>query len=190
MKLFPVSAAPHLALVFSLCFPIPTFSARTASALARPVIVVVPAAWHMPIHYRAYTNQLQNAGYDTVTQRLPSTGSADPNAQSVAGDADFIRNTMLMPSIDAGQDVVLVMHSYSGGPGSVAAKGLSVAERRAAGKPGGIIGLIYVCAFVAKQGQSLLDGSGGKFAPWVIEYVSHSLLSLHLSTLAQSLTQS
>ncbi len=173
MILFSASAAPYLAFVFSICFPTPTFSARTgASLVAKPVIAIVPAAWHAPIHYAGYADQLQHAGYDTVTQRLPSTGSSDPNVQSVAADADFIRMNMLMPSIDAGREVVLVMHSYSGGPGSMAAKGLSVPERRAAGRPGGILGLIYICAFVAKKGQSLLDGSGGKFAPWVIEHVS------------------
>lgn len=84
-----------------------------------------------------------------------------------------------MPSINAGLKVVLVVHSYSGGPGAVAAKGLSLPERRAAGKPGGIIGLIFINAFIAREGQSLLSGGGGKYAPWVIEYVSNSLLTLH-----------
>lgn len=84
-----------------------------------------------------------------------------------------------MPSINAGREVILIMHSYSGGPGAVAAKGLSLAERRAAGKPGGIIGLIFISAFIAEEGQTLLSSGGGKFAPWVIEYVSNSLHTLH-----------
>lgn len=75
-----------------------------------------------------------------------------------------------MPAINAGREVVLIMHSYSGGPGAEAAKGLSLAERRAAGRPGGIIGLIFIAAFVAEEGQTLLSSGGGKFAPWVIEY--------------------
>lgn len=83
-----------------------------------------------------------------------------------------------MPAINAGREVVLIMHSYSGGPGAEAAKGLSLAERRAAGQPSGIIGLIFIAAFVAEEGQTLLSSGGGKFAPWVIEYVSISLHAL------------
>ena len=59
----------------------------------------------------------------------------------------------------------------------MAAKGLSKADRQAAGLLGGIIGLIFISAFVAEEGKTLLDGSDGKFAPWVIEYVSNSLQS-------------
>lgn len=140
-----------------------------------PVIALVPAAWHTPIHYELYFSSLHVAGYDTVTAQLPSCGSSNPKAQSVAADAAFIIEQLLMPSIDKGREVLVVMHSYGGGPGAMAAKGLSVAERRAAGKPGGIIGLIFVAAFVANDGQSLLSGSGGQYAPWVIQYVSCSL---------------
>ena len=46
----------------------------------------------------------------------------------------------------------LVMHSYGGCPGSAAAGGLSKAARTAAGKQGGIIGLIFMCGFIAHEG--------------------------------------
>lgn len=138
----------------------------------KPTIALAPAAWHAPIHYFKYTEELRRAGHDIVTHRLPSCNSTHPETQSVAVDAAFIRQTLLMPAINAGKEVVLITHSYSGGPGGVAAKGLTVTERRAAGKAGGIIGLIYISAFIAKEGQTLLDGSGGQFSPWVIEYVS------------------
>ena len=187
MKLSSASAASDFLLPFLICFLLPTFSSTAVSA-RKPIIALIPAAWHSPVHYNQYTDQLRLAGYDTVSYRLPSCGSANPKAQSVAADAFFINRNLLMPSINAGKEVVLVMHSYGGGPGAVAAKGLSLAERRAAGKSGGIVGLIFICAFVAKEGQSLLSGSGGKFAPWVIEYVSASLRALHNYALAQSLT--
>lgn len=140
----------------------------------KPVIVVVPAAWHSPIHYSIYTAQLSDVGYTIVSERLPSCDSPNPRAQSVAVDAAFVRERLLMPSINAGKEVVVIMHSYSGGPGAVAAKDLSVSERRAAGRPGGIIGLIFISAFLALEGQTLVTGSGGVLAPWVIEHVSKS----------------
>ncbi|KAL8864803.1 MAG: hypothetical protein Q9174_007213 [Haloplaca sp. 1 TL-2023] len=61
------------------------------------------------------------------------------------------------------------MHSYSGGPGAMAAKGLSLAERRAKGQPGGIIGLIFVSAWIAQEGEKFTSGSGGRLPQWVVE---------------------
>ena len=51
------------------------------------------------------------------------------------------------------RDVIIVMHSYSGVPGSVAVKGLSKGERKADGKDTGVIGLIYIAALLAKGGD-------------------------------------
>ena len=77
-----------------------------------------------------------------------------------------------MPYINSGREVVVIMHSYSGGPGAMAAKGLSVAERQATGKLGGVIGLIFVSAWIAQEGETFTTGSGGRLSPWVIENVS------------------
>ena len=173
MKLFPASVAScrrsaHLIFLLAL-------TSSLIAADQKPVIALVPAAWHSPVHYQEFTHRLNTAGYDTVSQRLPSCGSLDPNEQSVATDAAFISRNLLLPPINTGKDLVLIMHSYGGGPGGVAANGLSKADRQAAGLPGGIIGLIFISAFVAEEGKTLLSGSGGKFASWVIEYVSRSL---------------
>ncbi len=146
----------------------------------KPILVIIPAAWHSPWHYGTYIDQLRSAGYTSVSERLPSCNSPNPRDQSVATDADFIRARLLMPAIEAGREVVVIMHSYSGGPGSVAAKGLSVADRRAAGRSGGVLGLIFISAFVAHEGQTLVSGSGGQLAPWVIEHVS--ILTHHQSS--------
>ncbi|KAL9042702.1 MAG: hypothetical protein Q9180_000404 [Flavoplaca navasiana] len=136
----------------------------------KPILAIIPAAWHSPIHYSSYIDQLRSRGYTSVSERLPSCDSPNPKAQSVSTDAAFIRQRLLRPAIEAGKEIVVIMHSYSGGPGSVAAKGLSVDDRRAEGKEGGVIGLIYISAFVAQQGQTLVSGSGGRLAPWVVEH--------------------
>ncbi|KAL8964171.1 MAG: hypothetical protein Q9183_004640 [Haloplaca sp. 2 TL-2023] len=76
-----------------------------------------------------------------------------------------------MPQLDAGKDVILAVHSYGGLPGAVAAKGLSKEERMADGKEGGIVGLLFICALVARTGDSLLSILPGRvFDPWVIQY--------------------
>lgn len=137
-----------------------------------PTIVLVPGAWHSPVHYNLLFSQLKLSGYPIISGRLPSCSSPKPQIETVAGDADYIREALLLPQINAGKDVVLVMHSYGGCPGSAAAAGLNKAARRVAGKQGGILGLIFMCGFIAHEGESLLSTlPGDKFNPWVIEYV-------------------
>ena len=186
MRFFPLNQALCGLSIVTSCLSNPIASSANVPN-AKPVIVIVPAAWHSPIHYSEYARQLRFAGYQTVSQRLPSCDSSHPESQSLGVDAAFIRQYLLAPSINAGKEVILVMHSYSGGPGAVAAKGLSVAERRTAGQAGGIVGLIFIAAFIAKEGQTMLSGSAGKFAPWVIEYVSASKIALSLTLLSSIL---
>ncbi|KAL0019851.1 hypothetical protein WJX79_008587 [Trebouxia sp. C0005] len=58
------------------------------------------------------------------------------------------------------------MHSYGGCPGAAAAQGLSAKDRAADGKTGGIIGLIFIAAFLLHQGDCVFNGVGGKWEPW------------------------
>ena len=143
--------------------------------MSLPTIVLVPGAWHLPIHYSLLILKLKSYGFPVESEKLPSVNSPKPKEQSVAKDADFIKNSVLKPLLDAGKDVVMLLHSYGGCPGSVAAKGQSKTERAAAGKKGGVVGLIFMCAFVAPEGASL-KGSlpGGVYDPWVIVNVSIS----------------
>ena len=169
MKLAPAMNCMRLVPWFLICF----FVAKAISVAVplRPTtIVLVPAAWHLPVHYLDYIRQLRLAGFLTFSQRLPSCNTANPAAESVSRDADFVRQQLLL-LINNGREVVLIVHSYSGGPGAVAAKGLSAVERHAAGQPGGIIGMIFISAFIAKEGATLLSAGGGQYSPWVIEYV-------------------
>ncbi|GLA07841.1 hypothetical protein AnigIFM60653_009080 [Aspergillus niger] len=62
---------------------------------------------------------------------------------------------------DQGHYVTVVAHSYGGAVASGAAEGLGVAERRAAGKAGGIVMIVYLVAFVVPKGQTLLGYFGG-----------------------------
>lgn len=149
-----------------LCFATALVSLVTAAS--NPTFVLVPGAWHSPVHYNFLISHLESAGFPTVAKRLPSVNSINPKAVSVTTDATFIRNQILIPLLDQGKNVVLVMHSYGGSPGAAAAKGLSKVERIAADQPGGIIGLIFIAALLVPQGVSLKQAVGGKFNDWVV----------------------
>ena len=139
---------------------------------SKPTFVLVPGAWHSPSHYGHLLARLQGAGYPTVSLALPSVNPQEPKKVEVVTDIVFIREKILLPLLEDGKDVVLAMHSYGGCVGGAAAKGLSKSERRSEGRQGGVIGLVFIAAFLAREGDSLLSALGGKFDPWVTVNVS------------------
>ncbi|KAI5457671.1 Alpha/beta hydrolase fold-1 [Mariannaea sp. PMI_226] len=135
----------------------------------KPTIAFVPGAWHTPSHYSAFLQKLSDAGYHVTSEKLPSVGATEPKDQSVAADMAIIREKVLLPEIEQGKDIIMIMHSYGGFPGSAAAKGFSKLERTAAGKAGGIIGMIFMCAFVANEDESLQSKlPNEQFGDWMI----------------------
>lgn len=140
-----------------------------------PTIVLLTDAFHIPRAYESLIHHLSLLGFEVVTWRLPSVDSPTPRKQSVAVDAIFIRQAILLPKIDGGAEVVMLMHSYSGAPGSMAARGLSVEERRRAGLQGGVQGLIFICGLLVKERVTLRDMlDEGRFEEWIVQYVRHS----------------
>ena len=133
----------------------------------KPTVVIVPGAWHSPVHYDSLISFLKAAGYPTVSHKLPSVDTTTPSTTTAQGDAQAIVEKVLTPLLNDGKDVVLVAHSYGGSPGGAAANGLSKAERATSGLQGGIIGLVWIAALVAPNNVSLLQLIGGKFNDWV-----------------------
>lgn len=125
-----------------------------------PVFVVTPGAWHPAHTADLLVNQLKAAGYEAQAAGLKTVGSELPQS----ADVDYLRNEVYLPLIDSGKDVVAVLHSYGGFPGSSAIQGLGKKDRQ--GKPGGILGIIYISAFIPQPGVSLLACLGGKWADW------------------------
>lgn len=137
-------------------------------AAKRPFIVIVPGGAHNPAHYGYLSHLLQLAGYPVLSALLPSVGAT--GKVTIEEDAQYIRERMLLPILDiANHDVILLMHSYAGAPGSASLTGLSKAERLAAGKTTSVIGQIFFTAFLTKGGDGLniLDIFGGQFPPYI-----------------------
>lgn len=125
--------------------------------------VVVPASFTTPAFYEDnIVAGLRNKGFRVDPVRLLSAddGSRQP-AATAEDDAAHIRAavTAILDDPEQPRDVVLSLHSYSGIPGSSAAKGLTKAERSAQqGKPAtGVVGIVYLGSFVPFEGQSIRD---------------------------------
>lgn len=85
--------------------------------------------------------------------KLLSAGG--PPSTNLADDAEHIRQTSLNHLIAQGKEVVVVMHSYSGLPGTESVKGLLRTDLAAQGKNGGVVALVYITAFLLKAGESV-----------------------------------
>ncbi|KAL3459034.1 Alpha/beta hydrolase fold-1 [Aspergillus heterothallicus] len=129
-----------------------------------PTIIFVPGAWHPPTCFAQVLRPLTSAGYPTTLVPLPTINPQTPHADWSA-DVAAIR-TAITAAADAGQHILLVVHSYGGLPGSEAARDLDVATRARKNLPGGVVRLLYVCAFMVPRGASLLEAVGGADLDW------------------------
>lgn len=124
-------------------------------ATLKPVIVFVPGAFSRPSHFDLVSDPLRDIGYEVHVVDHPSSPdvAVDPTP-SMYDDADNIRR-LVETLADEGKDIIIVMHSYGGIPGTQGCEGLSRNERLRASKPGGIIRLLYVGAAIAPVGSSM-----------------------------------
>lgn len=135
---------------------------------SRTVFVVVPGASQTPSHYAYLLHLLHTHGYPTYTALIPSTGVGE--AITAEDDKDYIRSHMLLPVLDIEKhNVIMVMHSYSGIPGSGAALGLGKEERTAQGKTTSVLGQIYIASMIAKgdDGKDIVGTFGGHLPPHI-----------------------
>ena len=149
-------------------------------ASARPFFVILPGGSQNPTHYGYLAHLLQLALYPTYSALLPSVGAL--SKVTTEDDATYIRDRLILPILEHEEhDVILVMHSYSGIPGSAAALGLGKQERIAQGKTTGVLGQIFLAAIFNKggDGTDIFTASGGQFPPYLRPDVS-SPLSHHL----------
>jgi pimeloyl-ACP methyl ester carboxylesterase len=121
------------------------FAAASATAAPKPEIVLVHGAWEEANVWQAVTPLLKKDGYRVVTVTLPGRPSSPLSPDKVS--LDLYRDTILNAIGNPARPVVLVGHSFGGITISVAAEAA----------PQKIRTLVYVAAYLPKDGQSLLD---------------------------------
>ena len=117
----------------------------------RSTVVLVHGAWGGAWCWERLVPLLEQGGLAVRTVNLPSVAAEPDPAADLAGDAAAVRAVL----DDAGGPILLVGHSYGG----------MVVTEAATGHPG-VSRLLYLCAFMPEQGQSLFDITGGP-APWI-----------------------
>ena len=131
---------------------------------SKPVYVFVGGVSHTPAFFEDLTKELASRGHDSTTVPYPTCGDNTENVKQWDEVIDLDGKN---------QDVVLVMHSYGGWPGSRAVKGLDKETRRKNGKATGIVEIVFLAAFLLPDNAPMAQYS--YLPPWLTIEVSLSL---------------
>ncbi|KAI0861115.1 Alpha/beta hydrolase fold-1 [Xylaria cubensis] len=134
---------------------------------SQPVIVLIPGAWHLPDAWNKVKSQLEVAGYEVYTPRLPTVVGPEPVNYSWRVDVAVVHD-IVIPLFNEGRQAVIVGHSYGGIVATASVKDQSIADRQSRGLQGGFSAVVYICAFpVVERGDSLLSTIHGKYGKWI-----------------------
>lgn len=117
--------------------------------MPEPVFVLLHGAWHSPRCWDRLTAELARAGYSSLAPALPSSGSTPPTPDW-SRDVETIRK--VVSDLVQEEDVVVVMHSFSGMTGGTSLEGLDKQTCVSKGLRGGVIRLVYIVAFLVPEG--------------------------------------
>lgn len=117
---------------------------------SKSTIVLVHGAWHGSWCWQRVVSLLEERGVAVRTMDLPSVGAAPGAGTDLTADATAVERVIE----DIAGPVVLCGHSYGG-------MVISRVEARS------VVRLVYLCAFMPLEGQSLVSAGGGKAAPWI-----------------------
>lgn len=129
-------------------------------ASSKPAIVIVPGSFCPASLYYTLVDLIQAAGYEAFVNNLPSASRNPPEKPAtLEDDAVFFRG-IIASLADQGKDVVVVAHSYGGIAATEAVKEVGKAERKAKGKQGGVVRIVYLTAIVLDEGSSSKENLG------------------------------
>ncbi|KAF2873517.1 Alpha/beta hydrolase fold-1 [Massariosphaeria phaeospora] len=143
------------------------------TTLSNLAVVVCHGSYHSPAPYMPLVDALKAAGIDAYCPQLPTSNLAKLNVGDVnhpdfdlgpptggypqgEQDAEVILGILKPLVEEQGKNVILIGHSSGGWVATQAAQKELQAEERARNKlSGGIIGVLYVGAFIIPVGESI-----------------------------------
>lgn len=130
----------------------------------KPTVLFVHGSWHNPNHFRRVRDLFEAKGYSTSCPLHPSIGKLPPIG--LKEDAKCIRDELKSLVDIQEKNVIVVAHSYGG---IVATEALHAEfakiARQEKGISGGVVHLVYMCAFLLPLGDSLATALGGEELP-------------------------
>ncbi|KAK4449778.1 Alpha/Beta hydrolase protein [Podospora aff. communis PSN243] len=128
---------------------------------SKPIIVIIPGAFHRPTHYDDVITSLRALDFTVLSIPLAVCGDADIFPLSTPADDVAALHTQLLPLLDAGHTAILVSHSYGSNVATLSLQSQSAPARARRNLPGGITGLISIAGFAfPERGKNLVGGDG------------------------------
>ena len=106
---------------------------------------------------------LSSHSYPSIALDLPTGSAPDKNLYD---DIRYITSYLEEFVSHEGKEVIIVLHSYGGLPGSSAARSFVKKEQADKGKEGGVIGVIYMSAWALPAGKTIMDAMEGLDFSW------------------------
>jgi pimeloyl-ACP methyl ester carboxylesterase len=130
----------------------------------------IHGSWHSPKHFGPVRAIFEAKGYPTEHPRLPTFGPKPaPPIVSVEDDVRVVQELLTELIDEQGKDVIVVLHSYGGFVGTQAVLAVwGKKAREARGLPGGVVHLLYICAFVLPLGASIATPYDGDVSPPIV----------------------
>lgn len=125
--------------------------------MSKPVFVFAPGAWHPANSLDNVTTILTEQGYECHSIAFPSVTRATEIKDALLTEDIAEIQSVIEPLVDAGRNVVLIMHSWAGVPCCSGLKGLTRAERQAKGLGEGVGYLFFISSFFGNLGENLLE---------------------------------
>jgi len=127
----------------------------------QPAVLIVHGAYFLPESWTPFTDVLSGAGFLVRCPRLPTCGDVRPPKATLQDDVTAVRSVATQLA-NSGHPIIILAHSYGGIVASEA-----ICEDLYAKQPsspdatrGGVVHLIYLCAFLVQPGDSLGDIQG------------------------------
>jgi pimeloyl-ACP methyl ester carboxylesterase len=126
--------------------------------MAPPTLIFVPGSWHIPATWSKVTALLPQ--YKCICVELPSTTS--DTTKGLTADITAVR-TVIAAETSAGNNVIVVVHSYGGAVGSSAIQGFTQPKEGSAEAGNGVVlGMVFIVTWFHPTGMSFMDALGGK----------------------------
>lgn len=123
----------------------------------QPHVLIIPGAWHRASTMASFADALEAAGFPATVVATRSVGTRDVTIQ----DDEAQAKALLQPLLDDGKDVIVLGHSYGGFVITGLIAGLDKRGREALGLGGGILGVIYLSAFIPIEAETTFVAAGG-----------------------------
>lgn len=127
-------------------------------------VLIITGAWHVPGHYYKLIAAIESRGIRTICETLPTNNNVVPPNTTLQDDVAFIRNIVAKESA-AGTHLTVLAHSWGGMISSGALADFAVPRDST---QGGVTDLVFMCAFVPQEGESLFGISGGR-PPYLVD---------------------